>query len=303
MDAPRTEHGDYHYEIDVHHPTGAEHVHRYASDAPLEPGALVRLEGRYWLIERIDGTRVSAKPARYRLVLRHLDGTEEEGASRRFRAGSPRLGHQFSTIQDGRPASWRIVEERLAEDDDGEPYLELVAERDFSEVEEAPDHELEHALSQRLDEDVPEAAQAMFARAAEEGNSLELVALEPGEEPDWAETQNYIDALTLDVLGEDVIKLCGVDPDRQPQETWLPTVKERLTDDRDSFRADVEREHDEIEEWSFGGGRIFATVGTAEDEADPDSPHGWMCRLLDSGVLGVAGFQRVQKARLELLEP
>jgi hypothetical protein len=303
MDETRTEHGDYHYEIAVRHPAGADHVHRYASDEPLAAGEVIRLEGRYWLIERVDGTRASAKPARYRLLLRHLDGTEEEGAFRRFRPGSPRVGHAFSTIEDGQPANWQIVEEQLRREGDGEPYLELVAERDFTEVEEPPDHELEHAVAQRLEDELPESAQAMFARAGEEGNSLELVALEPGEEPDWPETQNYIDALTLDLLEDDLIELCGVDPAGQPRESWLPTVKERLTEDRDRFRADLDGEQDEIEEWSFRGGRIFATVGTADNEADPDSANGWMCRLLDAGVLGVAGFERVQKARLDVLEP
>jgi hypothetical protein len=303
MDEPRTEHGDYHYEIAVRHPAGAEHVHPYASDEPLEPGEVIRLEGRYWLIESLDGTRVSAKPARYRLVLRHPDGREETGAIRRFRPGSPGVGHAFSTIEDNQPASWQVVDEHLARAGDGEPYLELVAERDFTEVEEPPVHELEHTLSRDLEDELPESAQEIFARAGEEGNSLELVALEPGEEPDWPETQNYIDALTLDLLEDDLLELCGVDTRRQPQESWLATVKEQLTEDRDSFRADIEGEQDQIEEWSFRGGRIFATVGTPDDEANPESGHGWMCRLLDAGVLRVAGFQRVQKARLDVFEP
>jgi hypothetical protein len=303
MDEPQTEHGDYHYEVVVSHPAGADHVHHYASDEALEPGDLLRLEGRYWLIERLDGNRASARPARYGVVLRHLDGTEEHGAVRRFRPGSPRIGHQFSTIEDGQPAGWRIVEERLAHDGDGDPYLELLAERDFTEVEEPPDHELEHTLAQRLDDEVPDSVQAMLARAGEEGNYLELVALEPGEEPDWPETENYIDALTLDLVEDDLLVLCGVDTRRQPQESWLPTVKERLTDDRDAFRADLEGEHDQIEEWSFRGGRIFATLGTHDDESDPESGHGWMCRLLDAGVLRVAGFERVKKATLDVYEP
>ncbi len=43
--------------------------------------------------------------------------------------------------------------------------------------------------------------------------------------------------------------------------------------------------------------------GEPGDEADPDSPHGWMCRLVDSSALTAAGFKRVQKARLDVLEP
>jgi hypothetical protein len=58
-----------------------------------------------------------------------------------------------------------------------------------------------------------------------------------------------------------------------------------------------------IEEWQFRGGRIFASVGSADHEADPDLGHGWMSRLVDSGALTAAGFQRVRKATLDLLEP
>ena len=213
---PRTEHGDYHYEIVARTRAGKERVHEYASDEPLEIGAVLRLAGRFWLIEN---------------------------------------------------------------------------------------HELEHAFARREEEELPAAAAAAFARAEAAGLPLELVALEPGEEPDWEEAERYIDALILDELEDDLIELCGVDPAREPRETWLETVKERLLEDLRQFRADLEGDHDEIEEWAFRGGRIFASVGNPGDEADPDSAHGWMCRLVDSSALTAAGFQRVQKARLDVLEP
>ena len=76
-------------------------------------------------------------------------------------------------------------------------------------------------------------------------------------------------------------------------------MKERLRADLEAFRADIEGDHDEIEEWDFRGGRIFASVGTFEDEADPNSGHGWMCRLVDSEALGAAGFDRVQRVQLD----
>ena len=38
-------------------------------------------------------------------------------------------------------------------------------------------------------------------------------------------------------------------------------------------------------------------VGSPEDEADPDKGY-WMCRLIDGGALGAAGFSRVRKAEL-----
>jgi hypothetical protein len=302
-DVPTTEHGDFHYEIVARTRAGKERIHPYASDEPLDVGAILRLEGRYCLIESIDGSRAVVQPARYRLKLRHPDGREEIGAFRRFRPGSPRLGHSLATIEDGRAVSWQVVDQRVARDEDGEPYLELVAERDFAEVEEVPDHELEHAFARREEEELPEGASAAFARAEAAGLSVELVALEAGEEPDWEEAERYIDALILEEIEDDLIELCGVDPDRDPRETWLEKVKERLLEDLSLFRDDVEGDHDEIEEWSFRGGRILVSVGSPDDEADPLSGHGWMCRLVDSSALTAAGFERVQKARLELLEP
>jgi hypothetical protein len=211
------------------------------------------------------------------------------------------VGHTFSTLEDGQPISWEITQQQLARDDEG-AYVELVARRDFSEVEEVPDHELEHTLARQQSDEVPDSPEATFARAEEEGLELELVALEPGEEPDWPETDRYLEALTLDLIEDDLLELCGVNPGRDPRDTWLGTITTRLTEDRDAFRADIEAEHDLIDEWDFRGGRIFASIGTHEDEADPDSGHGWMCRLLDSGVLRVAGFERVRKAELELFE-
>jgi hypothetical protein len=290
------------FEIVAHHRNGREHVVQYTSEDPLEVGAVLRLEGRYWLIESIDSARAVARPARYRLTLRHPDGREEVGAFRRYRSGSPQVGHSLATIEDGQAVNWQVVDQRLARDEDGETYLELVAARDFSEVEELSDHELEHAFARREEEELPEAAAATFARADAAGLSVELVALEAGEEPDWKEAERYIDALILEEIEDDLFELCGVDVGRDPKDTWLAKVKERLLEDLQSFRADVEGDQDEIEEWSFRGARIFATVGSPDEEADPLSGHGWMCRLVDGSALTAAGFQRVQRARLDLLE-
>jgi hypothetical protein len=290
------------YEIVASTRAGNERVHQYASDVPLEVGAVLRLEGRYWLIERVDGLAATAKPARYRLELRRPDGRVETGAFRRYRPGAPRFGHALATIEDGQAVSWQVVDQRVGRDEDGEPYLELIAERDYAEVEQVPDHELEHSFTSRAEEELPAGAAAAFARAEAAGLSIELVALEPGEDPDWDEAKRYIDALILDEIEDDLIELCGVNPSRDPRETWLETVKERLLEDLRQFRADVEGDHDEIEEWEFRDGRIFVSVGNPGDEADPLKGHGWMSRLVDSSSLTAAGFQRVRKARLDLLE-
>jgi len=275
-------------------------VHQYTSERSLTPGDVVRLEGRDWLVERVEESRVHVKPARYRLRLRHPDGREELGAFRRYRPDAPRVGHTFTTLADGSPVSCRVADERLAHDEHGEPYLDLTAERDFSEREDPPtmpEHELEHALER---DENREAAAASLARAEEAGLFVELVALEPGEAPDWAEAERYVDALILDEIEDDLLELCGVDPNRDRRETWLDTVKERLRSDLASFQADIEGGHDEIEEWDFRDGRVFAAVGRFEDEADPNSGHGWMARLVDVGALAAAGFARVRKAQLEV---
>ena len=70
--------------------SGHEQVHPYSSEEPLEPGSIVHFEGRDWLVDGVDGTRVTLKPARYRLKLRHPDGREELGALRRYRADAHR---------------------------------------------------------------------------------------------------------------------------------------------------------------------------------------------------------------------
>lgn len=292
------------YEIVTVNRAGIERRHQYATADELAPGDVVMLEGRYWLIERVETSnsdlraRAFAKPARYRLLLRHPTGRVEAGAFRRYRPDAPSLGHAFSTLEDGRPVSWEVIDRQLVRDADGEPYVELVAERDYRELEELPDHELEHALAAR-ESDLPPAAEAMFARAEEVGDYVELVALDPGEAPDWAEAEEYLDALVLEEIEDDLLVLSGVDPDRDPRDSWLDTVKERLRSDLERFRDDIEGDHDEIEEWDFGGGRIFASVGSWDDEADPDSGHGWMIRLLDGGVLAAAGFARIRKAQLD----
>ena len=288
------------YEVVTSTRTGKERVHPYASEEALGSGDVLRLQGRDWLVYSIeDGepSRAIARPARYRLRLQHPDGRAEFGAFRRYRPDGPRLGHAFTTVQDGLPVSWEVVEETLAYDEEGEPFLDFVAERDYSELEELPDHELEHTLA-RHEAEVPDAALATVARAQTAGLAVELVALDPGEEPDWEAARSYVDALILEEIEDDLLELCGVNPDRDPRETWLAKVKERLQSDLERFRADIEDDHEEIEEWEFRDGRIFASVGSTDDESNPDSGHGWMARLVDASALTAAGFARVRRAQL-----
>jgi hypothetical protein len=293
----------FEYEVVTVNRAGIERVHPLVSENELSAGSVVTLDGRDWLVDAVedgDAIRVVAKPARYRLRLRHPDGREELGAFRRMRPDGPRLGHSFTTIEDRAPISWSVVDEAFAHDEQDEPFLDLVAERDYGEAEgDLPDHELEHALAARSDE-VPDAARERIDEATRSGLSIELVALEPEESPDWEEARRYIEALSLDTIEDDLLEMCGVDTRRDSEATWLETVKSRLRDDLDRFSADVEGDHDEIEEWDFHRGRVFAAVGAPDDEADPDSGYGWMCRLIDAGALGAAGFSRVRRPELEV---
>jgi hypothetical protein len=293
----------FEYEVVTVNRAGIERVHPLVSENELSAGSVVTLDGRDWLVDAVedgDTIRVVAKPARYRLRLRHPDGREELGAFRRMRPDGPRLGHSFTTIEDRAAISWSVVDEAFAHDEQDEPFLDLVAERDYGEAEgDLPDHELEHALAARSDE-VPDAARERIDEATRSGLSIELVALEPEESPDWEEARRYIEALSLDTIEDDLLEMCGVDTRRDSEATWLETVKSRLRDDLDRFSADVEGDHDEIEEWDFHRGRVFAAVGAPDDEADPDSAYGWMCRLIDAGALGAAGFSRVRQPELEL---
>jgi len=282
------------YEIVTRNRAGGEHARRYTSEDALVPGSIVLLGGRYWLVERVEEPRVYARPARYRLSLRHPDGREEAGSFRRFRPDAPRVGHQLTTLEEGAPVSWQVVDERLAYDGEGEPFLESIAQRDYAEAESLPDHQLEHALER----DEEDGAASVLVRAEAAGLAIELVALEAGQVPDWDAAERFLDSLILDEVEDDLLEMCGVDPGRDRQETWLDIVKERLRDDLQSFRADVEGDHDEIEEWDFRGGRILAAVGRIDDESNPLSGFGWMCRLADAEALGAAGFQRVRKAVL-----
>src|SRR3989442_1986623 len=92
------------YEVIAHTRAGTERIHPYASDEPLEPGQVLRLEGRYWLVESLepDGkpTRVLAKPARYRLRLHHPNRADELRAVRRYRPDRPPPRHTLTTAQD-----------------------------------------------------------------------------------------------------------------------------------------------------------------------------------------------------------
>jgi hypothetical protein len=281
------------YDMAVRAASGRERVHPYLSEEGLVAGSVVEIAGRHWLVDEVDGARALASPARYRLTLRHPDGREELGALRRYRADAPVPGHQFTTVAERSTISWTVRGERLARDEDGRPFVEYVAERDFSEADLLPDHQLEHAT------DRDEAAPPAVARAQASGMSIELVALEPGQAADWDEAFRFVDSLVLDELGDDLLELCAVDFDHDRRSTWLDIAKGRLREDLERFRDDIGGDRDQIERWEFRDGTVFAALGQGDDEHRADSGYGWMCRLVDSDVLGAAGFRRVRQAQLQ----
>jgi hypothetical protein len=286
------------YTLVTHDRAGREHSRPYTGEEPLAPASIVLLGGRYWIVERVERAAAEARPARYRLTLRHPDGRLEAGAFRRFQVDAPRVGHQLTTLEDGAPASWEVVEQRLDRDDGGDPFLDLIAERDYAESESLPDHQLEHTLERESDD--AGTAAAMLARATQAGLAIELVGLEAGEAPDWDQATSYLESLILEELEDDLIEQCGIDTRHVPQESWLTQVKQRLRQDLRSVRADIDGPHDEIEEWDFRGSRIFAAVGNFDDDSNPVSGYGWLCRLVDASVLQAGGFYRVRKPFLAL---
>jgi len=127
---------------------------------------------------------------------------------------------------------------------------------------------------------------------------IEMVMLAPEAEPEWREAEAYIDSLILEEIDDELVELCGVDVDTDLKETWLEQIKKRLRLDLERFRDDLETDRDQIEQWELEGMRIYTSAGQWEDESDPHSGHGWMCRLVDSGALGAAGFKRIRRPEL-----
>jgi len=131
----------YRYELVTVLHGGHEERRELDTEAPLNAGDVVPFGGSHWIVDRVESStgarpRLIAYLARYRLVLRHLEGEEEVGDLRDYREDGPNVGYAFETSAEGEKLSWLVVEQRLARDEGGEPVLELVAERDYTEEEE-----------------------------------------------------------------------------------------------------------------------------------------------------------------------
>ena len=118
------------YDIVVVNRAGLRRTIAHTSEELLEQGEVIRLDGRFWIVAEVGSGAITqqvegpddhhhvaehavAKPARYRIRMRHPVGQEEVGVFRRFRTDAPRLGHAFATFEDGSPESWEIVEEHV----------------------------------------------------------------------------------------------------------------------------------------------------------------------------------------------
>jgi hypothetical protein len=178
----------------------------------------------------------------------------------------------------------------------GEPFLESIAGRDYADTESLPDHQLEHALEQQRDD--TSTADTVLARATVPGLAIELVGLEGSQAPGWDEATRYLDSLT----SRNSRTICSSNAASIPaairgERGWTRPSGAFATISTASAPTS-ERGHDQTEEWDFHGDKIFAAQGSFDDDANPDSGYGWMCRLVDAGDLQAAGFYRVRKPLL-----
>ncbi len=219
-----TEHGDHHYELVHTSRTGTERVHPFATDEPLEPGSFVRYEGRYWLIERLDGSRAIAKPGRYRLELRH---PRRPRRGRRLpplparRAGDrPHVHHcrgRTAGELGGARTGGSLTTSRTSRTSSSSRTATT-----RSSTRTSPTTSSSTRSPAARSSELPASVEEAFARAEREGLSAELVALDPGEEPDWTEAASSIDALILEEIEDDLIEQCGVDPRTDPRGELAP---------------------------------------------------------------------------------
>jgi hypothetical protein len=80
------------YEIVTHDRTGRERVHPYTGEDALAPGSVVLIGGRYWLVDRIEQTRVQT--SRRATGSRYATRVDGKSPGRpRFRADAPAPGH------------------------------------------------------------------------------------------------------------------------------------------------------------------------------------------------------------------
>ena len=197
------------YDVVVVHRTGKEHVHRYTTEEPLEPGDVVRLEGRHWLssASRATARRRSPRAIGCGFAIRTAARTSgRSAASDPTRRGSATRSPPSRTGARSAGRSSTAAGPRRERRAVPRPRRGARLRRRRSDA--ARPRARAHARP-RSEDELPEGAEATLARAADEGLSVELVALEPGEEPDWEAAERFIDALVLEEIEDDLIEQCG----------------------------------------------------------------------------------------------
>src|SRR5919204_3200296 len=176
-------------------------THELVSDDTLEPGAIIRSEGRGWIVDRVEDSRVFLEPARYRLSCATLTAIwrpARSAASGPMRRALATRSARSSTTRRS-AGSWSRSVSRVT----------TTASRSTSSP---PTGTTRSATSRRAcpstSWSTPLRVTTISARprqglaeAAEAGLPVELVALEPEEAPDWDEGRRCIDALMIEDRG------------------------------------------------------------------------------------------------------
>ena len=213
------------------------------------------LDGRDWLVDAVeegDTARVVAKPARYRLRLRHPDGREELGAFRRMRAGQPATR---PLVHDARGRGSRQLG---ASSRRRSPTTSRTSRSSTSSP---------SATTARPRATCPTTSSSTRSPASADGSGRRQGVDRRGDalracrssSPRSSRTRRRTGRRlaatsrpSVSTRSRTTCSSCAASTRGDDSEgTWLETVQARLRDDLESFSADVEGDHDEIEEWDF----------------------------------------------------
>ena len=135
-------------------------------------------------------------------------------------------------------------------------------------------------------DELPPSAGRVSTRAEQTGLAIELVALDARRVAGRDEAVRYIEALGSRRSRTTCSSFAGCVPARTQrhlarhrQDPAVARISRSSASRRQARRTIRSRSG------SFRDGRIFASIGSQDDESAPDRGHGWMCRLVDAGVL------------------
>ena len=252
--------------------SGKERVHPYTSEEPLAPGDVVRYEGRDWLVERLDGTRVAAEagalPAAATAPRRARGARRVPALPARRSPGRAHLQHAR-----GRAAGELAGRRRAARrrDEHGEPVPR-------------PDRRarLQRARGRAAACPSTSSSTRSRARTTPRGGGRGAGARRGGGPVRRARRARAGRGARLG-RGRGVHRRARARGDRgRPARALRRRTPTAIRARRGSTPSrsgcapissgsghDVEGDHDEIEEWEFRDGRIFAAVGSFEERGGP----------------------------------